>query len=621
MARYTIYAYSNESSAEYYKDYNSKQDAKFTFNLPNLTGVTITSIVCTAPIISTRSKGGYGNFTLMLDSTNLGSSTYNDMNRWASGAISIAGKQNQKITVDLKATEDYNTGRSLGAATAAVTVEGEFTETPVSPLDGERIAKSQENTFTWSSTIVLSTIKQQKLYWKYVDESVYNEINLNADDTEYTFPAYTFTNGSINWYLEGIDGYNNVSKTPIQTVHVGILPSVVPAYPNNVNIRNGNNQIFTWELQETIPTGQKSYELRYKADSSDTWTVIVNESSNQYHEFEADTFATEGYTWTIKVTNNDDNSTEHIEARFNAIGGTDAPNIISVTNSAIPKITWDIDSQDTFELEIFSNEERVYSSGVQVGVNVREFTPNIMLDDGNYIVKMRAMNEYGYFTSWSDYSFVLNTDKPEPVECIVYANDSHGVNIIKGDGDANELYVLKREFGNTQWDIIAKFKDIYSDNTIITDTKYEYALRNYKKDAGYADSNVVAMVISYQGCLIYDGNDYAQLYKTEDEQFNISHRPSKSFNYSYMIGRRYPIKESSEWLAHSTSISCFVMFEEYEKLERFFESNDPLWFKGKDFSFKCSIDDIQINETLLGKGYSIGIELSRIDEDEVILVE
>ena len=642
MANYTISVKSVETRAEYYRrrmydpDYNidktETQDGSFTISLPTLTGTIIRSVSVTAPVISTQDEGGYGDFTLKLGSTLLGTWSHDTRTTWAASGLSINGNAGSTITVDLKHSpvDHFNsssglrfsdTGRVLGQATATIVVEGEFAETPISPSDGERIPKSTINEFSWSPTIIQGTIVSQKLFWKMSSSSSYTEIVLGVDDVSYTFPANFFNVGTINWYVEGIDSAGNVAKSPVQTVDIGIIPSVGISYPLNVNIRNSNIQIFTWEMKETIATGQKSYELQYKGKSESLWHTVTGITSNQYHEFAPNTFSTDEYEWKLKVTNNDDISTDFVTASFVAIGTTNAPNIVNITNSSIPTFTWEITSQDTFEVEINDTNGRIYSSGVQVGTNVRSFTPNIMLNDGNYIVKIRAMNEYGYFTEWAEYSFILSPEKPEAVECIAYANDSHGINIIKSDGEADELFVLRREFGETEWNILAKFDEMYSDNSVITGKKYEYALRNQKKEAGYADSNVVVMTINYQGCLIYDKNEFVELYKTEDEQFNINHKPSKNYTYSYMIGRKYPVKESSEWISYNTSLSCFISFEDYKKLEAFYESNDELWFKSKDLSYKCSIDAIQINETLLGKGYSISIDLSRIDENEVKLIE
>lgn len=645
MASYTIQVQSAESSADFYwtiehsnltdYHYEDKKSAQYNFNLPNLAGTEIKSISITAPVDKTYVSGGNGNFALKLGSTTLASWTDSTTTTWSASNLSIAGKQGDSIKLELDPTTKsrnivesgsrwYMTiGRRLGRATVTVIVEGEFAESTIYPISGENIPKSLENTFSWSQTIVQGSVVQQSLFWKQMGDPTYTEIVLNPTDTTYTFAPFTFSNGEIQWYLKATDNTGNVATSPIETVTVGIVPLVAISYPNNINIRNGNIQIFTWEMSESIATGQKSFEIQYKAESDAAWTTVIDNVSDQYCEFPENTFKTDDYVWKLKVTNNDDISTDYVTSSFHSIGSTDAPNIVNITNSSIPTITWEIGSQDTFELEIFANEERIYSSGVEVGAGIRSFTPNIMLEDGNYIVKMRAMNEFGYFTQWSDYSFVLKPPKPQEVECIAYANEYHGVNIELGLGNPSRLYVIKRKRGETEWNILGKLVagETYTDNTIMTDVKYEYALRNYEPNAGFTDSNIVSMIINHKGSLIYKGNEFVELYETEDEQFDITHTPSKTYSYSYTIGRKYPIRESSEWMSHNTTLSCFVKFEEYKKLEEFYESNEDLWFKGDNFSFKCSIDSIQIKETLFGKGYSLGISLSRTDENEVILIE
>lgn len=556
-----------------------------------------------------------GSFSRTVGGSKMTKYVWNDVN--ATGVTSISHS--------IKCSQFYSEGSrwiaTVNSITYTIDYEADTSSSTVHPLSGDNISSSLSTEFSWSNFVPAGNIVEQSLYWKQKEQLVYNKIELDPLATSYEFNGGTFNNGDINWYVLFVDDSGNEIQSPIETVTVGIVPSVAIAYPNNVNIRNSNKQLFTWEMTEAIATGQKSYEIQYKKTSEEQWTTIIETAGKQYHEFEANTFDTDVYEWKLKVTNNDDISTDFVSASFIAIGATDAPNITSITNSSIPTINWETSSQDTFEVEIYTADDRIYASGIQVGKNVRSFTPNIMLDDGNYIVKMRSMNEYGYFTEWSDYSFVLNATKPDAVDCMVYANECHGVNIEAIGSNSNNLYVLRRKFGASKWNIIGKLQDVFTDNTILTNVKYEYALRNYQKNAGYADSSSVSIVIEHKGSIIYDGNEFVQLYVTEDEQFNISHRPSKSYTYSYMIGRTYPVREASEWMSHSTSLSCFVLFEEYEKLERFYQSNDPLWFKGDNFSFKCSIDGLQIKETLLGKGYEVSIDLSRTDEEEVMLIE
>lgn len=630
MANYTKTVYSSESEVQVGDRYTSTgsyishtDGGTFHFSFDDVKEFTINSINITAPITYTTRYGSETTSNLKLGSTTVASyGVTSGRNSWSASGFSISASA---ATLDIKNdTSIHNvSGTVYGRATAIISYSADLSVNVISPLDGENIASSLSNMFTWTNICPAGNVVSTKLYWKYINETNFKSVTVGTNDTEYIFPASTFNNNTIQWYVEIADSSGNVATSSIQTVVVGITPTVEIAYPNNVNIRNTNKQIFTWEMSESIATGQKAYELQYKPKSSSQWTTIRRTSSKQYHEFDANTFGTDTYDWKLKVTNNDDISTEYVTASFVAIGATGAPNITNITNSSIPTIRWEIASQDTFEIELYSGSERIYVSGVQVGANVREFTPNIMLEDGNYIVKMRSMNEYGYFTEWSDYAFVLSPQKPEAVECMVYANECHGVNVMMISGNAESLYVLRRKFGELSWNILGKLKsdEVFVDNTTMTGVKYEYALRNYRKAAGYTDSNVVSMIIEHQGSIVYDGSDFVLLYKTEDAEFQISHTPAKSYSDSYMIGRKYPVRESSEWMAHTTSLSCFILFGEYETLERFYESNDALWFKGDNFSFKCSIDSIQIKETLLGKGYTIGIDLSRMDENEVNLLE
>ena len=615
MAKFKYVTYSKEAAASA-SAYATSNTGSFSFDLSEIKDKIVTDVIITAPINRAEESPA------ILQTVVVNGMEYRQgwsvTDRWSVSGLSMSNVTS--AGVNFWASMGW---ASWGRATITVFYESEFTADNIAPLSGDSIPKSLENVFSWS-TAGEGTIVSSILYWKYAEDETYNEIPITGDANTYLFPAYYFHNGNINWYVQSTDEVGNVAESKVELVTVGITPSSLDiAYPKDVNIRNANAQIFTWELTESIATGQKSYEIQYKAAHESNWTVVSNESPNQYHEFAPNTFNTDSYDWKLRVTNNDDITTDFVSAAFVAIGDTDAPDIKEITNSAIPTVKWEISSQDTFEMEIFAGDTRLYTSGVQVGAGVRAFTPNIMLEDGNYIVKMRAMNEYGYFTDWVEYSFVLNAEKPESVECIAYANEYHGVNITKGDGNAENLFVLRREFGVNAWKIMGKLKnnEIFIDNTPIKNKKYEYALRNHKTDEGFADSNIVSMVIDYNGLLIYDGNEFVQLYKTEDSQFDIAHTPSKNYSYSYTIGRKYPVRESSEWMSHSVSLSCFVLFEDYKKLEAFYDGNDDLWFKDKEFSFKCAIDGLQIKETLLGKGYSISIELSRTDENEVDLIE
>jgi len=658
MASYQTDVTSSESGADYWRYYyrwgditsDRNQDAVYNFMLPDLTGATITriSVQFGGAILQTYNEGGYGNFTLKHGGTTLGTWTESEETGFVVGDLSIRGGGGQTVTLDLKHSNvirahrdgDASTGKSgrkLGRAACFIYYDAAFEIDNVEPLSGSCIPKCLANTFSWEQ-VSFEGVASQKLYWKKSTDVSYTEISLEASDTSYTFPANTFDLGDISWYIAAVDEQGAETTSAVETVTVGITPTVAISYPLGVNVKISNAQIFTWEMSEEVSTGQYSYEIQYKEAEDADWTTVTATSGNQYHSFAANTFPAGEYQWKLKVTNNDGISTSYVTATFTAIGTTDAPVITSVTNSSIPTVTWTVTSQDTFEMEIYIGSERIYASGVQVGHNVRSFTPNIILEDGNYIIKMRAMNDYGFFTPWLDYSFVLNPEKPDPLTCYAYANGHHGITVARSleldpvtpstpeeEGVIpSAYYVIRRRKGETEWQIIGKLSTTdesvkYDDNTVLPNVTYEYAIRYYLSDDGFADSNVVAISIGYPGYILSRGSEFVQLYLSEDVQFAATHAASKEQSYSFMIGRKYPVRESSEWISHNDSFSCFVEFAEFEKLQDFYEGNDDLWFKGKNFSYQCSIDSLSIKEALLGKGYELDISITRTDEPELRL--
>lgn len=513
------------------------------------------------------------------------------------------------------------------------------TLTLISPLDGENVRLLAPLTITWSSTDTLKVgQKSYELGYKLSGSEEWQTLT-GTTATSRTIASGTLTHDFYNFRLKIQNNDNVWTEYTYFTLEVGSNPTLYISYPTDANIKKDIQQIFTWELVDSLNTGQYSYEMGYKLESSDEWTVLTEETERQYRSFIADTFDAGKYNWRIRITNNDGISTDYVYADFTIIGITQAPVIVSVTQSAIPTITWTVDSQDTFEFELFNNNERIYASGIQKGKGIRQFTPNIMLADGNYVIKMRCMNEFGYFTEWMTYSFILETVKPSAYNCYIFANEYHGVTVVRSleldpvtpgtntstSPTPDAIYVLRRKIGEKTWNILGKLSTVdetvkFIDNEPVKNVEYEYAVRNYAEEAGYTDSESHLIKLNYKGLLIYDGNEFVNLTLSENTQFAVTHTPSKSFAYSHMIGRTYPVRESSEWMSHDTSWSCFCTFEQYEKLQKFMASNDDLWFKGNDFSFACAIDSITITAAHLNKGYDIKMSVSRINVEEVALI-
>lgn len=510
----------------------------------------------------------------------------------------------------------------------------------VSPTDGDNVRILAPFTIQWSFEDSFELGQKHVLIkYKKGSDAYTTEYDDDTTDTSYSFESGTFDAGDYTFSLTVTNNDLDSGETIIFSVRFGSVLTPVLTYPVDVNLKTDIRQIFTWQANDSLGLAQKSYVLQYKKTDEDEWTTVSETTSVQYKSFPANTFTAGDYVVRIKFTNIDNVESDYFTAEFTAIGQTEAPVIVNVTQSAIPTVEWEVDSQDTFEFELYNGKnERIYESGIQRGANIREFTPNIMIPDGNYTIKIRCMNSYGFFTEWMTYSFVLETEKPAAYTCYIFANDKFGVTIARSleldavtptanpsdSATPDAIYVMRRAIGETEWQFIGKLSTEdetvkCDDNTVLKNVQYEYCLRNYAEEAGYTDSNVQLILIKHSGMVIYGKDAFVNLKLAEDANISVIHTPSKDITYSNVLGRVYPLRESSEWLTHSTSFKCFVTFDEYSKLEKMYINEDSLWFKGKDFSFACAIDELSIRNAYLDKGYEVSITISRINEEEMAL--
>lgn len=536
-------------------------------------------------------------------------------------------------------------GISNASASRTFTCGQPISVSLTSPI-GTTIPKSLANTFEWAITTDLN-VTSTKLYWKMSGAGSYNAITLSAGATSYTFAANRFSVGTVYWYVQATNADGVSATSAVSSAYCGSTPTCEVTYPREVNIRNDVLQIFTFAYEDALSVPQTAFELGYKAEDETSYTTVVVSDSRTYYEFAASTFDTGNYTVRVRVTNSDGLTSAYNYADFVVVGQSEDPEITDITNSSIPTITWTSTDQDTFEIEIFYNDERIYESGVQIGQNVTSFTPNIMLEDDSYSVRIRTMNIYGYFSNWIAQSFVLSTEKPAVYTCYAYANSKYGIDIRRSleldDADAQDssddglssegseptkAYVVRSEYGADNWQILGQLDVddemvIYHDYTPISGVKYEYAIRSYLSGGGYADSNSVTIMVEHKGLVVYDFDDetYVNLFLSEDQQLEISQSASKEYNYSHMIGREWPVRESSDWKNHSLTISCYVTIEQYEILLAMMMSEHSCWCKRADFSYACAVDSLPISRTYLNKGYTIELTLSQVDAEEVDLLE
>lgn len=468
------------------------------------------------------------------------------------------------------------------------------------------------------------TQAQFTIQWSSDNGSNWNTIIRDTTDQFYTFGIKAFPVGNIILRLKVKDSHGLESAWQVKSFSVyNQSPSVECGYPSGVTINNSNIIIFTWSFTEEIQRGQKSYELMYSEDNESTWTTIKETSGNQFKEFPANTFTTGTIIWKIRVTDIDDNISSWNKTSFIAIGKTAAPTITEVTNSSIPTVKWTTSSQDCFEINIRnSNNELIYQSQLQLGADVREFKCPLMLENGFYSVEVRVLNEFGLYTEWSSLSFQIDLPSPQaPISTFIYLDNDYSVSIDGEGAPGVTTYVVRRDddTGNI------KILDIFIGNTVKDYTAalgktYSYTLRSYGKEdtAGYSDGEWSSINIPLENHVILhkcdDKSIFVDLYKSDDNIWNIAREDSYSKKYRFTIGREFPVIERTEWNNSKRSFKAWVSDDELDLLNQM--HNIDVYYRGEKEAFLCDMT-ISIGDRYVSGGRLVSITLVRIEENEV----
>lgn len=390
-----------------------------------------------------------------------------------------------------------------------------------------------------------------------------------------------------------------------------VIPDVDTEFPVGINIKNTIEHTFTWGYTESVNVGQKSFDIDWSTDG-DTWNTNHVDSSNHYYTFAANTFSAGSIQWRIRATNTDGQVSEWSYATFNAIGVTDAPDNISVTNDAKPDITWTVDNQDAFEIEIIESGERIYESGMMIGSDLRSFKLPFVLENGNYIVSIRALNQFGIYTSWASASFVINKAAPSIPEAFISYTDDFAVSV--KSNDSAELYVLRKKTSDSKYEILASLDKEFKDIQCLNGQSYDYAVRKYA-DGGIVDSKSVTMSVGYSGLLIYCKDIFVRIWLTTDTDMFLKMRLalSRQTNHPYVVGKEYPIRETNRWKSCSYDLSAYISKEDYETLERIYSENEVVYIKYDITGFSADIVSLNIVNAFFNQGYDIDIAFTRVD--------
>ncbi len=452
------------------------------------------------------------------------------------------------------------------------------------------VPKSQPFTISWKFSETAST--GQKNYSMSITQNGKTKtLKGTGEATSHTIPAYQYVDGTVTYSITvtNNDG-QSATKGPYSFNIVPSYPTVQGVYPIDVLVKKSKEFSIAWNYSETVSVGQTKYWV-YITQNGQT-TEYSGTSANHFHTIAANTLSNGACSYTIKVLNKDGQYGTCGPYAFVVVGDSDAPEIIEVTNDAKPIITWEIDSQNAFEIVIYDDsEKKVYESGVIVDEHLRNHQVNTLLQNGKYIVNIRALNIYGYYTPWGTYYLTLDAECKSSIEKIyVFATHEYGVSV-NCEVTGGKAYVIRKKADAGDVEIIGEYKEGFIDYTVPLKDTYQYAIRLY--DCGITDSAWRVTKVKADGVVIRDFRDeknLINLWMSEEDVFSTYMEDSREKNLIKCLGRTYPIKEQGEWKASKRSFKAYVTERELKALTDMKINGNVVKYQAEGEYMVCDMD-------------------------------
>ena len=303
---------------------------------------------------------------------------------------------------------------------------------------------------------------------------------------------------------------------------------------------------FRWEHQVSSGSAQTKAELQWSADKS-AWTDLATVTgSAQSWTAPANTFTAGTRYWRVRTYNSDNVASAWSDAAtFICVGAPAAPVVVIQELSPRPKISWQVEGQQAYQVELVG----VYTDGTRFGTDKQWQSP-LYLADGDYTVRVRVQNEYGFWSAWGVAPLqIINT----PGSAITLTAEAGREVTLAWAASGFDYYIVYRD-GTA---IARTTEPLYTDRTSIGQVKYQ--VRGcYATSANYSLSDAVTVTVSTPSVCLYDldAGKWVDLRYDASAHRSTAYSLARDIQYMQLSGRAYPVAERSEFVQRSLRVAC-----------------------------------------------------------------
>ena len=421
----------------------------------------------------------------------------------------------------------------------------------LSPDSGSIVA-ANATVFSWTEKVdgvcyAGVSRNSAKFRWRKSASDTVKEIAVPGTATSITIPANTFSGDSIQWQLSVTANSGVTTTSDWMTLSLTDVESTAVAIaPDRAVLDGSSDNVFKWEHVISTGTAQTKAELQQSTDGS-TWTALatVTGAANTWTA-PAGTFTSGTKYWRVRTYNSKDAAGAWSAAtQFIVLAAPATPPVSIVSTEPRPEIRWQSDEQQAYQVEI----DGVYASGTRFGTGKTWKAP-FYLADGNYTVRVRVQNEYGFWSPWGVAALPVTN---VPGGTITLTAEGGIDAVLSWAAGSFDYYLVYRD-GMA----IAKVTEpIYTDAASIGGVRYQ--VRGcYDNSDNYSLSEAVEVTVSTEKVRLYDMEHGEWLNFLYDSS---AHRStglslSQDIQYVQLSGHTYPVAERSEFKSRALRITC-----------------------------------------------------------------
>lgn len=387
-------------------------------------------------------------------------------------------------------------------------------------------------------------------------------IEKTTSNQYYDMPANTLpTTATVIWELETIDEIDGeYYSSPVATAkfNTAITPQKAPTLTSPLSgyLDGSKPIVFRWNfVGGTAEDKQGKYDLQYSLNQGVSWVTITNSSNQEEHILPENTFRSGNIYWRVRTYNTYGDVSPYSEiGSFYVINSPPMPQITDVTNNARPVITWNSIEQQIYELQILKNDGVIFETGSIPSESDRSYKLPMFLGDGEYLARLRVMNEYSLSSPWVEYMFIISTTKPQ--KPIIRLFSSEYSIVIRTEETSLRTLVYRDD------KMIGEIKEGYfEDYTGENRKEYKYFIRAVDENDNFNDSDIKIGKCRFRDntlALASKPNDFIKL------RYGFNSEPQKSTKVGnvgsliYFDGRKYPATEFTEFKEHAKTLSFFL---------------------------------------------------------------